>query len=301
MVFMMAVRRWRVAGFRDDGRVDDYELLDFGEGARLERFGGLVTDRPAATAWGPRRTPAAWTAADLRFDRDAGWSGPRGRSLPESWQVKIADLELEARLTEAGQLGLFPEHAAMVGWLEDRVEARTAGPAVLNLFAYTGLTTLAMARADAGVVHVDASRPAVAWARRNAEGNGLADRPIRWLVDDAAGFVAREFRRGRRYEGIVLDPPSYGHGTGRGASRRAWQIERDLPDLLATCRAILAGDGFILLTAHTAGFGPNDLAAILGDAGFGDPDPDRGELALEAPDGRNLVLGAYARWDGGAR
>jgi 23S rRNA (cytosine1962-C5)-methyltransferase len=198
----------------------------------------------------------------------------------------------------------------MLPWLRERVAARVApgpgdaedvrraeAPDVLHLFAYTGLVTLALAAAGAAVVHVDASRPTVAWARRNAERSGLADRPVRWIVDDAIAFTEREVRRGRRYAGIVLDPPSYGHGPGSAA----WRIEDDLPALLAATGGLLEPDGFILLTAHSAGVEGDRLAAEI-TAALGRPAAavETGPLALTTPDGRTLALGAFARSTGGA-
>ena len=211
---------------------------------------------------------------------------------------------MELRATDAGQVGLFPEHAAMLAWLRDRVEGRTrdaaAGddrPTVLNLFAYTGLATLFMAAAGAGVVHVDSSRPTVGWARRNAELSGLAHAPIRWIVDDAAGFVAREGRRGRRYAGIVVDPPTYGHGPGAGA----WQIDRDLAPLIDACAAILDRDGFVLVTAHTEGLHADRLGRLVA-AGIDRPAAavETGNLELVSVDDQRLGLGVFVRTPGGA-
>jgi 23S rRNA (cytosine1962-C5)-methyltransferase len=276
-----------------------HALLDVGGGARLERFGARVTDRPHPGALGVRGDPAAWAAADLRYDRDGGWSG--GADIAEPWPIEIDGLALELKATEAGQVGLFPEHAAMLPWLREQVAARIANdsaaepPAVLHLFAYTGLATLALAAAGASVVHVDASKPAVGWARRNAERSGLADRPVRWIVDDASAFTEREIRRGRRYAGIVLDPPSYGHGPGSGA----WRIEDDLPALLAATGGLLETNGFILLTAHTAGFEDDRLADEIGRA-LRRPAAtiEAGPLELTTADGRTLALGAFARSSG---
>jgi 23S rRNA (cytosine1962-C5)-methyltransferase len=282
--------------------VDDYELIDAGRGARLERFGEHVTDRPHGGAYGERRAPERWEDADLRFDREDGWSGSAAAAAHEGWTARIGGMDLELRATEAGQVGCFPEHVAMLPWVHERVELRRAtapadAPAVrvLHLFAYTGLVTLAMAAAGAAVAHVDAARPAVAWARRNAAANGLADAPIRWLVDGARAFTARERRRGNRYDGIVLDPPTYGHG----ASGRAWRLETDLDPLLDDCRALLSPDGFVLLTAHTENLGEDQLAAQLGRGLRRSASLiETGDLRLDAASGASLGLGAYARWDG---
>jgi 23S rRNA (cytosine1962-C5)-methyltransferase len=299
------VRRPEAGGFGDDAPVDDYELIDAGGGARLERFGRHVTDRPHGGAYGERRAPQRWAEADLRFDRDTGWSGPAAPGVRDGWTATIDSVVMELRPTEAGQVGCFPEHAAMLPWLRERVELRRAaapdetdGAAsvrVLHLFAYTGLATLALASAGAAVAHVDAARPAIAWARRNAAANVLTDAPIRWLVDDARAFTARERRRGSRYDGIVIDPPTYGHG----ASGRAWRLDVDLDPLLDDCRALLSPDGFTLLTVHTEHLGVDQLAARLG-RGLRRPASaiDAGDLRLEATSGASLGLGAFARWDG---
>lgn len=269
---------------------DGYELLDVGGGARLERFGERVVDRPHPQALGERRDGAAWRRADLRFDRDRGWSGPAADAGP--WAVRLGAVTLELRATDAGQVGLFPEHAALLPWLT----ARPAG-AVLHLFAYTGLVTLALAAGGSSVTHVDASRPSVAWAKRNATLSGLDTRPIRWIVDDARAFVAREARRGRRYDGVILDPPTYGHGT----DGRPWRLEEELPGLVEACRDILAPDGFALLTAHTTGVDPDRLSETLADGlGRTRRDLGSGDLAVATADGRRLELGAFARVPGGS-
>ncbi len=279
-----------------------YRLEDVGGAARLERFGERLVDRPAPGALGARGDPGPWQAADLRFDRDGGWSGPGVATGP--WPAGIEGLPLELRATDAGQVGLFPEHVAMLPWLRDQVAVRagrgvdrTAPAAVLHLFAYTGLATLAMAAGGAAVTHVDASRPTIGWARHNAALAGLDDRPIRWIVDDAVGFTEREVRRGRRYAGVVLDPPTYGHGPGSGA----WQIETHLAALLGSIARLLEPSGFVLLTAHTPAFGADRLAHDLARALERGPGTvEAGDLGLETPDGRRLELGAFARAPGGA-
>jgi 23S rRNA (cytosine1962-C5)-methyltransferase len=211
---------------------------------------------------------------------------------------------MELRATESGGIGLFPEQLLNVEWLGREIRDRSAvaggprradpdggGPSVLNLFAHTGLLTLSAARAGATVTHVDAARGAAAWARQNAKLSGLADRPIRWIVDDAVGFVGREARRGRRYDGILLDPPTYGH-----SGRRAWRIEVDLPMLLEACAAVAPAEPFVLLTAHTTGFDDDWLARALARAfpaatGRITTEP----LEVEAESGAVLRLGTGVR------
>ena len=274
----------------DDLVVDDYELLDVGGGARLERFGSRVVVRPHPAATGDRTNRAPWSEASLTFEPGHGW---RGRDAAAPWEVAVAGVAVELRATPTGQVGLFPEQSPSWEWLGNRV---TPGMHVLNLFGYTGVATLVAAAAGASVVQVDASRPTIAWARRNAELSALADRPIRWIVDDASAFTAREIRRGRRYDGVVLDPPSYGHGS----AGPAWRLEDDLAPLLEGCAKLIGGsDGFVVLTGHTPGFGPDRLAEELGAAiGVSAGDRERGPLRLTARTGAAIDLGAFVRWAG---
>jgi 23S rRNA (cytosine1962-C5)-methyltransferase len=269
----------------------DYELLDAGDGRRLERLGSRVVDRPAPGAVDRRLADMlAWRRADLRFDGARGWFGEDVAMEP--WAVSIDGLAMELRPTASGGLGLYPEHAANLAWVADRIEERTvageAPPQVLNLFAHTGLVTLAAARAGTSVAHLDASRGAVDWARTNAALSGLDDRPIRWLVDDALGFVAREARRGRRYDGIVLDPPSFGR-----AGRRQWRLVDELSSLLEACASVAATDAFLLLTAHTTGLDGNVLAGALAAAVPGAAEIM--QLGLDAASGARLDLGWAVR------
>jgi 23S rRNA (cytosine1962-C5)-methyltransferase len=279
------------------GETGGYELLDAGDGRRLERFGEVVVDRPAPMAEEPPRDPSAWARADMRFDRYVGWTAIADDE-PQAWEIVEGDLRFELRPTETGQVGLFPEQAPNRAWVRAAVADVLRGdgpPAVLDLFAYTGAMTLASAASGASVTHVDGSRPTVAWARRNAELSGLADRPIRWIVDDVEAFVAREQRRERRYDAVVLDPPSYGHGGRAGGG--GWRLEQRLDALLARCADLTGEDpAFVLLTAHTPGFGPDRLASELAGA-FGRPERsvDSGELGIRARSGAHLRLGAYAR------
>ncbi len=267
---------------------DGYRLLTVDAGWRVERFGPRIVARPApGTAAmsppGPPRVPA-----DLSFRRNVGWSG-----AAEPWTVGWENLRLELRPTATGQVGVFPEQAAMWPWLADRVAGGgdASAPSVLNLFAYTGGASLHLARLGARVVHVDASRPTVAWARRNAELSDLGTAPIRWLVEDAGTLVARDVRRGRTYDGIVLDPPTWGHGAGG----RPWRLEDDLDPLLAGCSRLLTARGaFVLLTAHTPGWDGARLESAL-DRWFRAARSESGALELTADDGTTLALGAWAR------
>ncbi|GAB4138780.1 class I SAM-dependent methyltransferase [Thermopirellula anaerolimosa] len=240
----------------------DYELLDFGAGRRLERFGPWVTDRPAAGAKQPKANPERWASAHARYQGarsgDGAWL--RRENPPDAWTVAWRDLRFELRPCPSGQVGLFPEHA--VDWAVIRSLLRSsAGKRVLNLFAYTGGATLAAAQAGAEVFHVDAARNMVAWAARNAELSGLRDAPVHWIVEDAWKFVRRELRRGNGYFGVLLDPPSYGHGP-RGES---FQFARHVSSLLQSCLDLLDDEGFLLFTSHTPGFGPRRLTGLLHD------------------------------------
>ena len=280
-----------------------YELIDIGDGRRLERVGGVLLDRPAPAAGGAvRSADARWEAADARFERSAKEDGRWLPAAPEPWSVCHGSLTLEARATPSGGIGVFPEQVGNWAWLAERVLERAPAangrsPDVLNLFAHTGGASLAAAVAGGRVVHVDASRPAVSWARRNATLSGLAAAPIRWIVDDALAFARREARRGRTYDVIVLDPPSYGHAPNRAR----WQLADQLPALLEACGAVLAAHGALVLSAHTPGYDSDRLAqdvayslrpgARVGSALELEPV----ELVLQASSGARLPAGSAVR------
>jgi 23S rRNA (cytosine1962-C5)-methyltransferase len=276
---------------------EQYEFLDAGDGRRLERIGRLVLDRPAPGARDARSHPG-WAAADAQYQRATADSGVWLPEPPPDWTVRHGSLALVARATPSGGVGVFPEQVGNWAWIEARVaerrSSRRSAPEVLNLFAHTGAATLAAATAGGRVAHVDASRPAVTWARRNADLSGLGDAAIRWLVDDTLAFVRREARRGRRYDVLILDPPSYGHAP----NRIRWQLADQLPDLLAATRSVLADGSAVLLTAHTPGYDAERLALALADAL---ELPARGveaeELELVAESGARLPAGAFARVD----
>lgn len=280
---------------------DDYELIDAGDGRRLERFGPMRLDRPAPGAGEARRAPGLWAGA-ITFRAGRGWADPDGGLAPTRDEpVRLARVTMLASLAGGGQVGLFAEHAGNATWVRAAIARRQAPdaepPAVLNLFAYTGLLTLVAAAAGAAVTHVDASRPAVQWARRNATASGLDDRPIRWIVDDALAYLRREARRGRRYDGLILDPPSYGHG-GDGGHAGAFRFERDVDELLAAALAVASPDAFWLLSTHTIGWDPKRLASTLAwDLGAAPGQVEPLALDLEASSGARLRLGAAARFD----
>ena len=275
--------------------MNGYELLDSGNGAKLERFGDVILARPCAQAvWQPQR-PALWETAHATFDREDGnrWHGRR--RLPKEWPIDVDGTRFRLSGTDFGHLGIFPEQRAQWAWIRETVAAAPRPPRVLNLFAYSGGSTLAAARAGAEVCHLDASRGMVQWARANAALNGLESHPIRWIVDDAHKFLNREIRRGRRYDGIILDPPTY----GRGGNGETYKIERDLTETLRLCRALLSdAPRFLLLSAHTPGHTPVVLSNVLTQAlrGLGGAVAS-GEMLLTGAEGVfPLPSGAYARW-----
>ena len=277
---------------------DDYALLDSGHGRKLERYGRYTVVRPEPQClWSPH-DPAAFEQADAVFDptdeEDAGRWRFRGRPV-ESWPLSWGAVRFHGRFTAFRHLGFFPEQAANWAWLDAQVRAAGGQPRVLNLFGYTGVASLVMAAAGAAVTHVDASKKAVAWARENAELSGLAERPIRWITEDARKYVQREARRGSRYEGIVLDPPKYGRGPGG----EVWRLFEDLPEMARLCGELLSENAsFLILNAYAARISGAALAGLLSDVLKARGGAlNWGELALveEAGD-RQIGLSFFARW-----
>jgi 23S rRNA (cytosine1962-C5)-methyltransferase len=268
---------------------DQYELLDFGDGRKLERFGDSIVDRPAPAAEGLRRgDPSLWAEADHVYDREAArW---RSRAdAKQTWSILHEQRVFHLSCTDAGQVGVFPEQAVNWDWLAETIVPPLK---ILNLFAYTGGSTLACAAAGADVVHIDAAQNSVQWARRNAEASSLADRPIRWIAEDAVKFVERELRRGNRYDAVILDPPSYGHGP----KGEVWKLADNLLPLLERIARLTQGRRkFILLSCHTPQFEAEILAALLRQT-MGAGDISAGELSLATTGGRRLPSGHFARW-----
>ena len=290
----------------DDWR--DYRLLDSGDGRKLEQVGPYRFVRPEPQAlWTPVRAAKEWDAADAIFapaaaeDDDAGrWRF--NRPLPEIWPLKWDDLKFISRPTPFRHLAFFPEHSVHWRFARDCIRAHKgeAPPEVLNLFGYTGLASLACASAGARVTHVDASKKAIGFARDNQREAGLAEAPIRWICDDALAFVRREIRRGRRYDGIILDPPKF----GRGPNGETWRLEGDLAALLQDCQALLRTDpaekasarGFMIATVYAVRLSFLALAQTAQQA-FAGGEWQIGEMALPH-EGRDLLLptAIFAHW-----
>ena len=276
----------------------DYALLDSGHGRKLERYGRFSVVRPEPQCWWAPRDPGAFDRADAVFDpqdeEDAGrwrFSGRPIETFPLSWR----DVRFTGRFTPFRHLAFFPEQAANWEWLDGRIR-QLERPRILNLFGYTGVASLAAAAAGAEVTHVDASKKSVNYARENAEQSGLAEHPIRWIVEDARKYVAREVRRGSKYHGIILDPPKY----GRGPTGEVWRLFEDMPGLLKDCAALLADDAdFLLLNAYAARISGLSLAHMMAEATHDRGGRiDWGELALseDGPNARAIGLSFFARW-----
>lgn len=275
---------------------DQYQLLDFGGGRKLERFAEVILDRPSPAAADSRKSDdAIWQKATAKYHRTGDGGGRWTGNIPTRWNVQHAEAQMEIKPTSFGHVGIFAEQAENWDWIAKQVARQKRGLSVLNLFAYTGGSTLAAALAGADVTHVDSSKSVVTWARGNAERSGLSDAPIRWIVEDCRKFVQRELKRGNSYDAVILDPPSYGHGT----KGEAWKLSRDLMPLLDACADLTSNSrAFVLLTCHSHGFGPAELSACFEDTFFGHCQTGAmaKRLSIRCVDGRKLDAGAVARW-----
>ncbi len=285
----------------------DYDLLDSGEGQKLERFGPYVMVRPEAQAtWSRSRPPSDWSSAHAVFTPTGEESGGHWdvrKKIEDEWEMtyplptdgSIQLLKFIAMTTPGRHLGVFPEAGSSWDFIAQSVRSRGAGAKVLNFFGYTGIATLAAAAAGAQVTHLDASKKAVTWARRNAELSGLGDKPIRWIVDDALKFAAREVRRQARYDGIILEPPKF----GRGPKGEVWDIYKSLPPLIQECRQLLSDKPlFVVLTLYAVAASAIHLQQMLAETMADHKGAiDGGELVTrEKGGGRLLSHAVFARW-----
>lgn len=275
----------------------DYGLVDSGHDRKLERYGPYRFIRPEPQAlWTPRL--GEWDAHGEFVpgsDEDGGGRWRFDKPVPrEGWELAWGDARFAAQCTPFRHLGFFPDMAPVWDWMGERLDGRTDA-ATLNLFGYTGVGTLALS-VHGPVTHVDASKKSVAQARANASLSGMAERPIRWIVDDAVKFTAREVRRGRRYDGIILDPPKF----GRGPDGEVWRLEEHLPGLVAGCRRLLDADSrFLFLTVYAVRMSSLAIAGLLAEAFADLPGViEHGDLAVreERADGRLLPTAIFARW-----
>lgn len=275
----------------------DYGLIDSGHGRKLERYGRFRFIRPEAQAlWAPASPD--WKAHGEFVpgsDEDGGGRWEYSQPVPrEGWPLKWDDVSFNASNTPFRHLGFFPDMAPVWSWMREQV-ADKAEPECMNLFGYTGVGTCAMAARGVKMVHVDASKKSVEAARANAALSGLADRPIRWMTDDATKFIAREVRRGRRYDGILLDPPKY----GRGPDGEVWKLEEGLPGLIQDCRKLLDAESrFLFLTVYAVRMSALAIGELLRQT-FADlgGTVEAGELAVRE-EARGLIMptAIWARW-----
>lgn len=290
----------------------DYELLDSGNEMRFERFGPYKTVRPDPQAiWLPSLPITEWNSADVMYQRTAHDKGiwKFKRAIPEKWKMTYKNLSFWARLTSFKHTGVFPEQEVQWEWITQQIQKtqntqklrlsdtrtnRSSGsPSILNLFGYTGIASLAAAAAGAQVTHVDASKPSITWARENQMLSGLGDKPIRWILDDAVKFAEREVRRGSTYDGIIMDPPVYGHGpTGQ-----IWKFNESFPNLLQTVGKLLSPNPlFVVVNAYAISSSSLMLHNVLADF-LPKGHIEVGELCLEEKFGKRLLsTGMYARW-----
>ena len=276
----------------------DYELLDSGNGEKLERFGPHILSRPDPQAlWEKKLSSLEWGKAMASFKSSAqkgSWSTKAEQV--KQWDISIANLNFRLKLSSFKHVGVFPEQSPNWEWIRETIIKAPRKVSVLNLFGYTGGATLSAAQAGAEVCHVDGSKVAIASARENAELSGLSDKPIRWILDDAATFVAREVKRNRKYDAIIMDPPAYGHGP----DGELWEIENSFLPLLQNCKRLLSDTPlFFLINGYASGYSAisyeNNLCDLLKDY---KGNIEGGELTIEeSGSGRLLPAGIFAKWE----
>jgi 23S rRNA (cytosine1962-C5)-methyltransferase len=270
----------------------DYQLIDSGNGQKLERFGKVTLVRPCGQAlWSPSKSKEIWEQADASFSREGGNQWNLKRGVPEEWNIEVSNISFKLKRTDFGHLGIFPEQQPL--WMKIQEKLRGKKSKVLNLFAYSGGSTLAAAMTGAECVHLDAAAGMVAWARENCTLNRLQTAPIRWIVDDALKFLARAVKREERYDAIIFDPPSF----GRGKKGEVFKIEEDLNFIVNSCASLLSETpAFVLFTCHTPGFTPITMRQLLQmsmKGGF----VDAGEMVLSGENTFDVPSGTYSFWE----
>ncbi|MBR6425844.1 MAG: class I SAM-dependent methyltransferase [Oscillospiraceae bacterium] len=276
----------------------DYEVLDTSDGEKLERWGKYLLVRPdPQVIWNTPKTHPGWKRYDARYARSATGGGHwTEHHLPDRWQIHYGSLTFNVKPMNFKHTGIFPEQAANWDFIQERIAGAGRSVNVLNLFAYTGGATLAAAAAGASVCHVDAAKGMVAWAKENAKSSGLEDAPIRYIVDDCSKFVEREIRRGRRYDAVIMDPPSY----GRGPSGEIWKLEQNLYPFVELVSRVLSDDPlFFIINSYTTGLAPSVVQYLLGTVigkRYGGSCESQ-ELGLPVTEsGLTLPCGAAGRW-----
>ena len=275
----------------------DYELIDSGNEEKLERYGKYVLRRPDPQAlWNKTLSEKDWKNADALFDADRKIWKKRNESMQNEWQISFGQLKFNIKPTAFKHTGVFPEQEQNWKWTMEKIKKANRPVRILNLFGYTGGATLAALSAGAEVTHVDGSKSAVTWAKENAQLSGLDKKPVRWIIDDARKFVMREIKRGGKYDGIIMDPPSF----GRGGKGEIWKIEENFLPLIEECSKILSDDPILfLINGYAAGYSSiayyNTLKPIMKKY-FGQF--EIGELAIaESKGDRLLPCGIFARWN----
>ena len=276
----------------------DYEILDMANGEKLERWGNIYLIRPdPQIIWKEKTFPEKWKKANAKYIRSSTGGGAWNyqNKLPESWQIHYKDLKFLVKPMGFKHTGLFPEQAVNWDWMIEKIQSAGRPIKVLNLFAYTGGASVACSYAGASVCHVDSSKGMVTWAKENVATSGLADRKVRYIVDDVVKFVSREIRRGNTYDAIIMDPPSY----GRGTNGEVWKFEDNLPDLISLCSRVLSEKPlFFLINSYTTGISSmvleNLLRLNIKKGGIF----SHGEIGLPMTDSKLILpCGIYARWE----
>ena len=279
----------------------DYKLVDSAGGEKLEYWKDILLCRPDPQAiWEEKSAPGMWKKADARYIRSSSGGGKWqffNKRMPQSWQINYKHLTFNIKPMGFKHTGVFPEQAVNWDFAADKIKKEGRPLKILNLFGYTGCATLACMKAGASVCHVDASKGMVQWAKENAVSSNIADKPVRWLVDDCAKFVQREIRRGNRYDGIIMDPPSYGRGPGG----EVWKLEEQLYPLVELCRQVMSDDpAFFILNSYTTGLSPAVMEYLLGvllKTKFGGK-VSSSEIGLPVTDtGLVLPCGSTAIWE----